>query len=455
MTISRDSFQPQKNYTQVVFNQDVPLLDSELNEVQQIKAQADVKLLTSLVGTSMVGDDLLVEPGPAPNTVTVKAGTLFCGGYQVVLNQDFVIQFLSTPLVNRTDTVFIQFQLNAVAATATEGSLADSFIQDPAVGFPTTQRVQMTYTCLVNEGSTVPNPSSGIPAGTYSAPPLSFPADFPPPLQYVQLATLNRLGGNANVTADMIVDNRNASANTYVVRGGMVTQTGVLEVSIAEAHVRVATLDCFVEAPISFDVTPFVNTTCYVIAKFDGTFVVSGVLPTYYKVLLATVVVGSTSITSIQDKRNFQPLIYHSQADGASSSLEPEEPIFDSDEQDGPGIATYTASVPVAKFQVVCFTPTNNTVTIADNTDRTTTPAIAIAIMDVSTGNMGTFLERGPITNPAWSWVVGANKGIFLDVDGGLTQTPPTANDTIIQLIGVPKSSTTIEFNPSLITIRN
>lgn len=426
MTISRDSFDKLKNYSQVVFNENVPLLDSEVNEVQQIQNNATLNMRHALLGTSTVGDDLLVIPGPAANTVTVKSGTLFHEGYQVTLYEDVVIQFLSTPLVARNDIVFIEF------VEVTRDETYDPNIVDPAIGFPTTQRIQMTFECRVNEGATAPNPT---------------PGKF-----FVQLGTLHRTGGNAIITAAMIEDDRNKSANTYTVRGGAVTQTGLLQVTVDQAHTRVGALDFFFENPVALAVPA--NSTSYIISQGGAPVVVTSV-PAAYTVVHAKVVTNNTTLTSLVDFRKFQPLIYHSQADASHSSLETEMPVFDSDEEAGPGIATYYAAVPITKFQVVCFTNANNTVTIADNTDRATTPAVAIAIMDIAAGNLGTFLELGPITNQAWSWINDPNKPIFLGVNGALTQNPPIANDTVIQLIGVPKSSTTIDFKPSFITIRN
>lgn len=426
MSVSRDSFDKTKNYSQVIFNQNVPLLDSEANELQEIQNYAMNQTREDLLGTSMAGDDLLVIPGPIANSITVKAGTLYHKGYQVILHSDVVVQFLSTPLAPRDDVVFIEF--NEVVRDQTY----DPNLVDPGIGFPTTQRVQVSFTCRVNEGATVPNPA----AGKY----------------FVQLATLHRQAGNSSITEPMIQDDRKRSANTYVLRGGRVTKTGLLTVSVDKAHIRIGCLDAYFENPVALTVPA--SSTSYIVATGDAP-IVSATEPTDYHITFAKIVTDATQITSLVDSRNFQPLIYHSQVDAALSGLDKEQPVFDSDEEDGAGISSYYASVNINKFQVVCLTNTDNTVKLADNTNRITTPAIAIAIMDVASGNLGTFLESGPITNPSWSWINDPNKPIFLGVNGGLTQTPPIAPDTIIQIIGVPKSSTTIDFKPSFITIRN
>lgn len=425
MTVSRNSYQPGKGYQQVQFNQDVPLLDSELNELQQI-ARANVQdTQRVLLGVCAIGDEWKVEPGPTVNSITIKAGTLFYYGEQLKLLQDQTVGFLTTPVINRTDTVFVEFHEVVIDGTQ------DNFIIDPAVGSETSQRIQLQYVIRVAEGSAFPNPTAGR--------------------KWVQLATLNRTTGNPSVTSSMIVDNRAHSMHNYVVRGCDVVSNATNQVTVNAGQCRVGSVDTFVSASVNIAIAS--NSAKYIVVPQGAAPIAVSSVPFSYSVVLAQVVTDGLGTVTISDMRQYMPLIYQSGSDAENAQLPEQEPPFDAEESGGSGFSTYQVSENIAQYQVVYSTGTSNTVAKADNTTSAKAPAIGMAVHAISSGQTGSFLRSGPITNPAWNWTL--QQPIFLGVNGGLTQTPPSADYTVIQEVAYPVSPTTIEFNPSFDFIRN
>jgi hypothetical protein len=87
----------------------------------------------------------------------------------------------------------------------------------------------------------------------------------------------------------------------------------------------------------------------------------------------------------------------------------------------------------------------------ADATSDATAPCVAMAI-EAGTGSKKV-LTRGLIRNDAWNWTIGPGKTslIYLDVTaGGLTQTQPSSEDNVIQVVGWAVSTNVIMFNPQL-----
>jgi hypothetical protein len=420
MTVSRVSHDPTKNYQEVQFNQDVSLLDSELNELQKIFRDSLEDTRRVLLGVSFFGDELKVVPGDTPNSVKVKAGTLFYKGLRINLAEDKTVSFLSTPLANRTDCVFIEFYEIEIDPTE------DPNLLDPAVGAETSQRLKLEYFVRVIEGVDFPTPS-----GTN---------------QFIQLGKLNRVTGEPNITESQIVDDRAKSTHTYVVDGCAVKKSGDFEVTVEVGSVRVATVDMVVEEEVVFSIPT--NSTRYIVIQNDTVQALAS-RPLTYACTLAIVQADNLGIT-ILDRRDFIPMVYRSEASAETEQL-PKPPTPDT--QSGTPVSKYKAAAQIAQFKVVCLTNTSNVVNLASNTTSATAPAIAIAIQTVGVNQIGSFMKQGEITNPAWNWEL--KKPIFLGINGDLTQTPPTNPYTIIQKVAFPVTTQTIEFNPSLYTIRN
>ena len=77
----------------------------------------------------------------------------------------------------------------------------------------------------------------------------------------------------------------------------------------------------------------------------------------------------------------------------------------------------------------------------------------------IASGSSGNWLLNGIARNDAWSWTVGSNNFIYVSATGSsgntLTQTPPTATDSVTQIVGYPLTATSIYFNPQLVQIEH
>jgi len=417
MSVSRESFDISKGYLEVQFNQDVPLLDSELNEAQKIIRSSIEDTRRAGFGTAYAGDEWRVVVSPDTNSIVVKKGTFFHNGYAVRLLQDVTIGFLTTPVTDRVDTVFCEYYFGTVDATL------DSDMLDPAVGLETSQRIKLFFSIRVGEGVAFP-----VPQGNRF---------------YFQLATLRREAANPNITESMIVDDRYRTVHTYVVNGAEVKSAGGLAVSVTSGQVRVAGNDYFVESNQPTISLPG-NSTRYLIMAGETISQVA-LLPTSYHVVLARIVTGSSGINIIEDNRVFQPVIY------AQPRVQPD--VIDPNPETGVDKQSYMAGEAVQKFGLVYLTSTSNVVRKASNISSATAPVVGLALTPLAANNEGSFLRRGQVYNPSWNWTLGLP--IFLGLDGNMTQTPPSADLTIIQKVAMPVTPSTIEFNPSFFTVRN
>lgn len=417
MSVSRESFNISKGYVEVQFNQDVPLLDSELNEAQKILRAALEDTRRAGLGTSVSGDEWRVVSSPDTNSIVIKKGTFFHRGNAIRLLQDVTLGFLTTPVAARTDTVFCEYTFSTVDATL------DPDILDPAVGLETSQRIKLEFVLRVGEGVPFPVPTSTR--------------------QYFQLATLKREAANPSVTDSMITDDRYKTVHTYVVNGAEVKSAGGLTVSVTQGLVRVGGEDFYVETTQPTLSLPG-NSTRYIIMAGESITQV-GVLPYFYHCVLAKVITGPSDIISIEDTRIFQPVIFN------QPRVQPDTP--DPNPESGVDKQSYMAGESMPKYSLVYLTTTSNVVRKASNLSSATAPAMALSLTSLAANNEGSFLRRGQVYNASWNWTLGLP--IFLGLDGAMTQTPPTADLTILQKVAMPVTPSIIEFNPSLFTVRN
>lgn len=423
MTVSRVSYDPTKNYQEIQFNQDVSLLDSELNELQKIIRGNIEEMRRVMVGAACAGDEWRVVANSNVNSITVKAGTFFHFGAILENHQDTTVAFLSTPTLNRTDVVFVEYYQTLVDSTQ------DPNILDPQVGMETTQRFQMVYNIRVAEGSTVPTPTAGR--------------------NYFRIATLQRQAGNPSITEAMISDDRTHTMQTYMVRGCAVVPVSGLTVQVQTGQVKVANLDYYVQAGFPATVLP-ANQTSYIIMDGPQPSVVSS-LPHTYHTPLAQITTDATSVVSLVDLRVPQPLVFLGGAGGGNNT--PTPPV-DNPEQTTGVYSSYMVGENIGQYQVVYLSPTIvNLALKADNSSSATAPAVGLALTAVANGQLGTFMKMGQIQNAGWNWTLG--KPIYLGTGGNMTQTPPTADNTIIQELAYPVAPDTLEFMPNLKTIRN
>jgi hypothetical protein len=200
---SRWSFDELKQYAMVLkeiqvpgTGQRVPLLDSELNENQEIMVTALRRFIASTYGDGTEDDGFKIEAMPEnnaqnENNFLIKggngtaegSGTLFVAGWRLMIPSD--IQYvemlptppaLSTPDDNRKDEVYVDVCYDEA------GPLADAEIIDPAIGFETSRRLVIKWTIKVIEGGTAPAPytdANGLPHWIYKIAEINRPAKVP------------------------------------------------------------------------------------------------------------------------------------------------------------------------------------------------------------------------------------------------------------------------------------
>lgn len=87
----------------------------------------------------------------------------------------------------------------------------------------------------------------------------------------------------------------------------------------------------------------------------------------------------------------------------------------------------------------------------ADYNAETTAPCVCLAI-DTGTGPNKRVLLRGFVREDDWNWTIGPGKTgfIYLDAAGALTQTAPTGDGDVVQIVGWAVTADSMYFNPSL-----
>jgi len=105
-------------------------------------------------------------------------------------------------------------------------------------------------------------------------------------------------------------------------------------------------------------------------------------------------------------------------------------------------------------FADVGYIKSDGKVGKADASVIATATAIVMALATISNNASGSFLLIGIARNDAWTWIVGGI--IYLsETAGGLTQTAPTATDTVTQIIGVATHADRMYFNPQLVQVEH
>jgi len=415
--IVRDIYDPTLRQDKVIFQQKKPLLNYELNLAQDILKNRGIDLTQLSISNNYTGDALQVYASNLNNEIWIRQGTFYHLGRPIQLSEDIRYTGLNTPLVNRTDTVFVEWYVEEIGATQ------DPTIVDPVLGFETARQDRLNVTIVIAEGSDIPTPSAGS--------------------NFFTIAKLKRIAGNALITSAMIEDDRDKVVYNFVVWGCLVGDGGGLNASISEGDLFVGDTEFFIEST-----TPLVSlapsATSYVyVEKVSGYVQANTTEPLDFHVLLAMVVTDASSITSITDKRPFRPIAWnykYSDADRGDTGY--------------PSITEkFKAGENLLEYDVV-YISGSRTVSRASALSSGHLPCIGISPQNFTSGQIDNIVIFGQIKNRAWSWTVGGD--VFLDVNVGmLTQTAPISPDTYVQRIGVAVSSDILFFNPDRIYIQN
>lgn len=202
---TRSSDAPAKNYVKVIHQQGRPVMDSDLNEEQDINfRQGRMGVLEHGLDASTFAESIGLPRGgkfhagfrpkesvtTPTNNFALRAGTLWRAGKRFVLDVETqynaqvdetgaTLPALTTPISNRTDLVYLQVWEQEISAAQ------DSNLIHPGPGFEVTRRTKLFALVRVVEGvTTVPGPAAGR--------------------QNYPLALLQRLAGNSQITRSMI-----------------------------------------------------------------------------------------------------------------------------------------------------------------------------------------------------------------------------------------------------------
>ena len=151
--INRDTYDRSKRQSKIVFQAKKPLLNYELNLVQDILNEKSIDLTSYGLGDSYVGDSFTVYPSALNNEVYIKKGIFYHKGYPLELTEDVRINGLSTPSADRLDTIYAEWYLDEI-----DGS-DDPSIIDSNLGLETTVQERLVLEIKIRENAADANTS--------------------------------------------------------------------------------------------------------------------------------------------------------------------------------------------------------------------------------------------------------------------------------------------------------
>ena len=149
MSISRDTFDPTKNYKRVRYHQDRDLLDSELNEQQDIINHERKKIADMLFKEGAVISGLGVSV--ADNVLTVAEGIVYLDGH--IEQVPGAVLTYDPAKTSGADYVYVEL------LKYNYGYNQDAALINPATGEPTAEREKWVLTLKDHDtsGETLPN----------------------------------------------------------------------------------------------------------------------------------------------------------------------------------------------------------------------------------------------------------------------------------------------------------
>ena len=101
----------------------------------------------------------------------------------------------------------------------------------------------------------------------------------------------------------------------------------------------------------------------------------------------------------------------------------------------------------------LCYLAADGRYYKTDSLTAATMPGLVLAGAALTAGQAGSFIRRGQVSNNAWAW---ATVGGFVyagNTAGALTQTLPSKSGEQLQIVGIAKSATQIDFEPNLLLV--
>lgn len=178
-----NTFDESRNLVEVLFQKGRDLKPNELVELQRIERVRRRRAFDVIKPNSFNGNGFLVveNSGDNVNKIKVSAGTGFIAGELIQLENDLIIDNLTTPGAPRVDEVYVE--VREIERT----SLDFPDIADSAIG-ETTTRLQLVVSLHVAEGASTPASSGELHNGG---------------VVRQHIATLNRDANNTVTTAEI------------------------------------------------------------------------------------------------------------------------------------------------------------------------------------------------------------------------------------------------------------
>lgn len=200
--VVKDSYSEALQQTKVLFQRGRDVIDFELNELQDILRV--VAFRQFLNGIQKQNGSYLLNPGSnddgylvvgtsANNSVTLKAGVLFCDGFPIILGSDATFSGFTTAGAPRTDTVYLSVFESEVADPAQVSQLGE-----------TTKRRKLTITVNVS--------ITGL-AGVPSNSSLEI---FQGGVHYFAIANVTRRNGDPQILSTDVVDLRGVLPPSFI-----------------------------------------------------------------------------------------------------------------------------------------------------------------------------------------------------------------------------------------------
>lgn len=221
--LSGESVVEPRHYVGVRLQQDVPVLDADWNELEDIRRVDDRLKLRYFFGEGIPSDDNGFGVGPVTtdNDLAIDVGIALVDG-MIVINQyndltylgqatalDETIVPLTTPVTDRNDLVYLDVWEAEIEASSPVDS--DERLVNPAIGIETCNRMERRWLVRVAEGV---DDIGGVPTQVGHS--------------YMALARLQRQAGQSRISSSRIYDLRRIDLNIakylkiplFVERGG-------------------------------------------------------------------------------------------------------------------------------------------------------------------------------------------------------------------------------------------
>ena len=138
---AQSKFDASKNYTEVKFGADAPLLEVELNELQQIQNNARAELVRQTIHSGFTSLATIGYLSTLANQIKLNEESVaFVNGYEIKIPAGTVITLPAPPTFGtRDDLVFLEAWFEEIDSTK------DTAIKDSRIGQETSRRIKLNW----------------------------------------------------------------------------------------------------------------------------------------------------------------------------------------------------------------------------------------------------------------------------------------------------------------------